>query len=69
MDPPAGSIFYIECKKPGQKPRPSQEAYHAKLRRKGRIVIVAHDLWSLQHEIEQAGIVLSWKTARAEALR
>ena len=66
---PGGRVFFVEMKSARGKPTVAQAELHADMRRRGCIVLVARDIWSLQSEMEQAGIVLSWKTARAEALR
>lgn len=59
VDPPHGPIFYLEVKKPGGRVRDAQTELHANLRLRGRIVIVAYDLTSLQYELAQAGISLT----------
>lgn len=66
---PGGRVFWCEMKSAKGKPTVAQTELHAEMRRRGCVVLVARDIWSLQAEMEQAGIVLSWKTARAEALR
>lgn len=66
---PGGRIFFVEMKSAKGRPTVAQTELHADMRRRGCIVLVARDIWSLQAEMEQAGIVLSWQTARAEALR
>lgn len=65
---PGGRVFWIEMKSAKGKPTVAQTELHAEMRRRGCIVLVARDIWSLQAEMEQAGIVLSWKTARAVPL-
>jgi hypothetical protein len=66
---PAGRVLWIEMKSATGKPTAAQTELHAEMRARGCVVIVARDIWSAQQAIEEAGIVLTWRTTRAEALR
>jgi hypothetical protein len=65
---PGGRVFFCEMKSAAGKPTVAQAELHDAMRARGQVVIVARDIWSAQQAIEAAGIVLSWRTARAEAL-
>lgn len=43
---PNGKLFFVECKRPGKKPRPGQIREHERLRRLGYRVVVldSHDV-------------------------
>lgn len=40
---PGGRVLFVELKRPGETPRPSQTAFHAKLARRGVRVYVVDD--------------------------
>lgn len=54
-------FFAIEVKRPGEEPRPNQLAVHARWRRLGRLVYVAHS-------VEEALAAISDVRARVDAL-
>ncbi|MCS5452531.1 VRR-NUC domain-containing protein [Enterobacter huaxiensis] len=48
---PGGRIFFVECKAPGQKPRPDQERCHKRIRILGIDVFVMDD-----RDLKQIGL-------------
>ena len=47
-----GNFLGVECKRPGQKPRPEQEAFLNDLRERGGIGICVHDLDVLERQLQ-----------------
>lgn len=66
---PGGRVFWVEMKSAKGKPTLAQTELHADMRRRGCVVIVGRDIWSVQHEMEQAGIVLLRPAMPQEPLR
>lgn len=65
---PAGRVFWLELKSATGRLSQAQAELHAEMRARGCVVLVVRDVWSAQDAIREAGIVLSWRTARAEPL-
>jgi hypothetical protein len=44
---PCGRLFGVECKRPGRKPTPAQEAFLARLRQAGAVALVIESVTAL----------------------
>lgn len=52
---PGGTFAAVECKRPGQKATPDQEAFLAAVRKAGGFAVVAHSVQELRHELVVEG--------------
>jgi hypothetical protein len=47
-----GSLLAVECKRPGQKPRPEQAAFLDEVSRRGGLAFCVHSLKELEAQVE-----------------
>lgn len=50
---PTGKFLAVECKRPGEEPRPNQELFLDDVRRHGGVGVVAHNLEELQEALAE----------------
>lgn len=65
---PGGRTFWVEMKSAKGKPSAAQAELHEDMRRRGCVVIVGRDIWSVERGMQDAGITLLRPAVPAEAL-